>query len=328
MYGPATATDELPPAQALTFQVVEVNGSRSGTLAFATAPYIDPASGDLVYQPADNTNGQALFTVQLWDTGGTANGGQDFSFPVHTLTITVDPVNDAPVFTPGPDPAPVLEDASTVTLVNWAKDIAPGPAEAVDEVDQVLTFETIVVSTTPNLAFSIAPFVNPSTGTLTYAAAVDTNGTAIVTVQLIDDGGTLHNGEDRSPIHTLTITVESVNDVPQFLTGADQIVLEDAGLVIVPAWATSIVPGAGDRDRRAGSDARVPDYGSEPDGQPAIRGASAGRFGDGRAALPGSHRHQRRGGDRRPVDGRWRHGTWRSGPDRGAVADHYGPVGQ
>ena len=121
----------------------------------------------------------------------------------------------------------MLEDAGTITVPNWATAIAPGPAAALDEANQKLTFETKVISTTSNLAFSSAPAVDAATGALVYAAATDTNGTAIVTVQLIDDGGTLHNGADRSPIHTLTITVESVNDAPQFQPGPTR-----------PSWRT------------------------------------------------------------------------------------------
>ena len=57
----------------------------------------------LTYTAAPNATGTATITVALQDNGGTANGGVDTSAP-QTFTITVTPVNDAPVFTAGAEP--------------------------------------------------------------------------------------------------------------------------------------------------------------------------------------------------------------------------------
>ncbi len=76
--------------QALTFLATNDNPG-----LFAVAPAID-AAGTLTYTPAANANGTATVTVVLKDDGGTASGGQDTSAP-QTFTITVLPVNDAPV---------------------------------------------------------------------------------------------------------------------------------------------------------------------------------------------------------------------------------------
>src|SRR5439155_84239 len=51
-------------------------------------------SGTLTYQPANDANGSATVTVQLQDSGGTANGGHDTSAAI-TFTITVNPVISA-----------------------------------------------------------------------------------------------------------------------------------------------------------------------------------------------------------------------------------------
>src|SRR5207244_3840396 len=75
--------------------------------------------------------------------------------------------------------------------------------------------------------------------------AADANGTAIVTVQGQDTGGTASGGVDTTT-RTFTITVTAVNDAPSFTKGADQTVLEDAGPRTVNPWATAISAGPAD----------------------------------------------------------------------------------
>src|SRR5690606_36677478 len=62
----------------------------------------DIASGRLRYVPDANGNGEghASFQFQVRDDGGTAHGGENLS-AVHTLTIDVAPVSDAPEATGG-----------------------------------------------------------------------------------------------------------------------------------------------------------------------------------------------------------------------------------
>jgi hypothetical protein len=84
--GPANETGQL-----LAFTLTSGNDT-----LFATLPTIDASTGDLTYAPADDLYGNATVTVTLQDDGTTANGGVDTS-PSQTFTITVHPVNDAPV---------------------------------------------------------------------------------------------------------------------------------------------------------------------------------------------------------------------------------------
>ena len=53
-------------------------------------------SGPLTYTPADNAFGTATVDVVVQDNGGVDNSGDDTS-DAQTFTITVTPVNDAPV---------------------------------------------------------------------------------------------------------------------------------------------------------------------------------------------------------------------------------------
>ena len=57
------------------------------------------------------------------------------------------------------------------------------------------------------------PTIDPS-GNLTYTLADNANGSATVTVQIHDNGGTANGGADTSAAQTFTITAGPVNDAP------------------------------------------------------------------------------------------------------------------
>jgi hypothetical protein len=152
----------------------------------------------------------------------------------HSLSV-FDPLNDAPSFVPGSDIVNA-EDSGLQSVVPWAGDIVAGPA---DEAGQELTF--LLTNTRPDL-FRVQPALSP-TGTLTYTAADNAHGAAVLTVQLRDDGGTAGGGVDVSGVVTFTITVTPVNDPPSFVGGDHQNVNEDAGPQEVPDWATNLSSG-------------------------------------------------------------------------------------
>ena len=170
---------------------------------FAIAPTIS-ADGTLTYETAADANGTAMITVTAIDDGGTNNGGVDTS-PAQTFTITIDPVNDAPQFMLAGDQT-VDEDAGAQTVADFAIG-SVGPA---NEAGQSLSY----MVTTDNLAlFAVAPTISAD-GTLTYETAADANGTAMITVTAMDDGGTDNGGVDTSAAQMFTINVNAVNDAP------------------------------------------------------------------------------------------------------------------
>ncbi len=175
---------------------------------FSAQPAIDLA-GTLTYTPAANAHGTATVTVKLQDNGGTANGGQDTT--TKTFTITMTAINDAPSFTKGANQT-VNEDAGSQTVVGWASAISAGP----NEPTQTASFE---VANNNNALFALQPAIDAVTGTLTYTPAANANGTAIVTVKLVDNGGTDNGGLDTSMEQTFTITVTAVNDGPVSQSG-------------------------------------------------------------------------------------------------------------
>jgi large repetitive protein len=232
--GWATALSKGPAdesAQVLNFIVTNNNNA-----LFATQPSISP-TGDLTYLTAPHANGVATVTLQLRDNGGTANGGIDTS-AVQTFTITVTAVNDAPSFTKGAD-ITVLEDSGANSIAGWATAISAGPNEAL----QTLTFN-VTGNTVPAL-FSVGPAVSAN-GTLTFTTAQDANGSATITINLQDNGGTANLGVDTSASQTFVINVTPVNDAPSFTKGADITVLEDAGPQSVTGWATALSKGPAD----------------------------------------------------------------------------------
>ncbi|MDJ0835086.1 MAG: IPTL-CTERM sorting domain-containing protein [Acidobacteriota bacterium] len=204
------------------------------TFDIVTDPTNGMLSGDLpniTYTPDADFNGSDSFTFSATDDEDAVGEG--------TINITITPVNDAPSFTPGADVS-IDKDLGPQTITGWASDISPGPS---DESGQTVTFE---VTANDNTAlFSVQPAVS-SSGDLTFTTAADVSGSAQVTIQLVDNGGTDNGGEDTSDPHTLTISISAVNDAPSFTAGANQTVNEDAGPTTVNGWATDISPGPAD----------------------------------------------------------------------------------
>jgi hypothetical protein len=196
--GWATAISPGPPSesgQTVTFVV-----SADDTSLFAVQPAVSP-TGTLTFTPAANANGVATVAVTARDDGGTANGGTDTS-PSQTFTVTVQPVNDAPSFTAGPNQLVLSPGARAVPA--WATNILEGPE---DESSQNVSF--IVTNDNPGF-FSSQPAVTPS-GTLTYTPKVGVIGIATVTVRLQDNGGTADGGVDTSPPQTFRIYIGVVS---------------------------------------------------------------------------------------------------------------------
>ena len=109
-------------SQSLNFNVTNDNNA-----LFASQPTIDALTGTLLFTPAADAFGVATVTVSLQDSGGTANGGTDVSAP-QTFKITVDPINEAPSFTGGPNESN-LEDAG-LTLRRLGRESEHGRSAA------------------------------------------------------------------------------------------------------------------------------------------------------------------------------------------------------
>ncbi len=231
--GWATGISAGPAAESSQTVGFVVTNNTNASL-FSSVPAID-ATGALTYTALADANGSATITVEARDDGGTANGGVDTS-AAQTFTITITAVNDAPSFTKGVD-VTALEDSGAYSQSTWATGISAGPT---DESSQTVTMA--VTGNTNSGLFAVQPAIS-STGALSFTPAADASGTATITVQAQDDGGTADGGVNTSAPQTFTITVTEVNDAPSFTKGADQTALEDAGAQTISGWATAISAG-------------------------------------------------------------------------------------
>ena len=193
--------NQAPNAAMDILQSVQITSlPTNGSLNVALNTIIPRASlNTLTYTPNSNYNGADSF-------GWNGSDGTVFAASGALVNLTVNPVNDVPSFTKGPDQT-VLEDAGAQTVPGWATNISPGPA---NESSQVVDF---IVTNNNNPLFSVQPAVS-ATGQLTYTPALNANGTAIVSVRIHDDGGVLNGGVDTSAIQTFNINVTAVNDAP------------------------------------------------------------------------------------------------------------------
>jgi CSLREA domain-containing protein len=189
--------------QTLTFQVT----NNTNAALFSSGPSIS-SIGQLSYTTATNANGSATITIVLKDSGGTANGGVDTSAS-QTFTITITPLNDAPTFTKGGNQT-VNNNGGPQTVNNWATNISPGPA---DESGQTVSFQ-VTANSNPSL-FTVVPAIS-STGTLTYQPATNAGGTATISLNLKDNGGTANGGQDTSGSQSFSITITPVGGFVSF----------------------------------------------------------------------------------------------------------------
>ena len=124
--------------------------------------------------------------------------------PVQTFVINVTPVNDAPTYDLIAD-TQSNEDAGPQTLNAALTNKSVGPSNESGQ-----AFLPIVVTNDNNALFSAQPMID-LTGVLTYTAAANANGVAIVTVTLRDDGGIADGGVDYTT-KTFTLTIKKMND--------------------------------------------------------------------------------------------------------------------
>ena len=139
---------------------------------FAAGPAVDPATGDLNYTPAPDSNGSAEITLVLSDDGGTANGGVDTSAPA-SFTITVNTVNDPPVAV---DDSATTDEDTAVDVDVLAND---------SDSDGNLDPASVTIITLPGNG---GTSINPATGVITYTPDPDVNGADSLVYEVCDDG--------------------------------------------------------------------------------------------------------------------------------------------
>ena len=170
--------DPLPSEnQTLIFEIV--TGPSRGTLGA-----INQAARTVTYTPAADSTGIDTFTYRVRDDG-TAGPTANLASNPATVSITVNPINDRPVFTVGPN-VTIDEDAGIQTIIGWASGVRPGPATATDEGNQTVTFT--VTNNNNSLFLTTGQPTVSSSGTLTFTPAPNANGIAVVSLFARDNG--------------------------------------------------------------------------------------------------------------------------------------------
>lgn len=241
----------IPPATGLLVRAI--NPSQ-----FAVQPTITVnglGSATLSYQLAVDINQQTPFTpilveVIAEDTGavGGPNSDVNRSAP-RTFTILPTAINDAPIFTI-PATTNSLEDQGVVTIPGFLTQLAPGPLTALDEAGQLLS----VTITADPAAFTATgyPTIDLLTGSLRYETGAHLNRytgqSFIVGVTIIDNGGTLLGGVDRTS-KNFSIVVTELNDAPEYNMPSFTSAFQEDPLAppgaptVVPNFVTNIKPG-------------------------------------------------------------------------------------
>ncbi len=183
----SAATNE-DSAVALTLAGTDVDGD-SLTYSVVQAPSHGTLSGtlpNLTYRSAADYHGPDSFTFQVTDTSGAGSN-------VATVSLTVWPVNDAPVA--------IVQDVFT------DEDIPVAITLTGTDVDGDSLTYTVVQAPSHGTLSGTAP-------NLTYTPAADYHGPDSFAFQVTDTSGVTSN------VASVNLTVRSVNDAPVALAGS------------------------------------------------------------------------------------------------------------
>ncbi|MHB9132351.1 MAG: tandem-95 repeat protein [Armatimonadota bacterium] len=164
------------------------------------------STGAFEYIPATNFHGTDSFTYHV-------NDGTDDS-ELATVTITINPVNDAPVFDAIAN-VTVEKNYGTQTI----SITGVGPGGGLDEAGQIVS----LTATSSNQAIVPNPTISgtDATRTLSFTPETDANGSVIITVTATDDGGGTTCSFVRSFYINITPTISLITPSPgeTFLAG-------------------------------------------------------------------------------------------------------------
>ncbi|MFO0940711.1 MAG: Ig-like domain-containing protein [Pirellulales bacterium] len=208
-------------------QPLRVTAISSNTLLIANPQvvYNSPdATGQLRWSPAADQFGQVVITVSVEDGGNDSDLSTigDNAITQRQLTVTVNPVNDAPEI----DVVGNLtmdEDSATQTIVLTGIRAGGGESQPL-----IVT----AVSSDPTLiANPVVTYSSPeSTARLTLTPSADLSGQVVIDVA-VEDGGLDNDlatkADNLTTKRQFTISVNPVNDLPQLDAVANVVVDED-----------------------------------------------------------------------------------------------------
>ncbi|HEY9049703.1 MAG TPA: tandem-95 repeat protein [Ohtaekwangia sp.] len=227
-------TNDTDPENNISPSTIDLNTAVSGiqntiTTAAGTFTASTTSPGVVVYTPVLNFNGTATVTYTVNDNGGLTSNEA-------TITITVTPINDAPV---------AVNDAATTPEDTSVKfDVTANDTD----VDGTINDATVDLNTTTGgiqntNTVAGGTFTVSTAGEVTFTPVADFFGTATVSYRVNDNTGATSNAA------TITVTVQPVNDPPVFdpIVPDPQRVLRNGAQKTITI--TGISPGPGETEQ-------------------------------------------------------------------------------
>ncbi|MDT0554269.1 Ig-like domain-containing protein, partial [Urechidicola vernalis] len=211
--GPSLGPIEVTSASTAMGGTVVVNENGTTT---------DPTDDTIDYVPALDFNGTDTFDYNILDVDGDISSAR--------VTITVNSVNDVPIAQDVP--SSILEDASATTIpVTYNDDFGgDGPSST------PIVIATVPTNGVATVDDNLTP-TDPTDDSIVYTPNANYNGTDTVVYTIEDSNGDTSNA-------TVTITIESVNDLPT--ANADTVtVTEDSGVTSIDVTANDDFGGDG-----------------------------------------------------------------------------------
>ncbi len=146
------------------------------------------------FTPPANYFGSQTFTFQVRDARGATSN-------TSTVQLQTSAVNDAPTYDLAATSLTVAKNSNAFGQNGFARNLNVGGLPF--EQGQVLTFS---LQTSNTSLFDQQPGIS-SNGTLTFRPRSGRTGTATVTINARDNGGTSNGGKDSAPVKTFTITI-------------------------------------------------------------------------------------------------------------------------
>lgn len=205
----------------------------SDSTASITSPLViynfPDTTGTILFDTVPDQSGQTVITVTVEDAGPDNDFSTvaDNATTVRSFTVTVLPVNDAPLIDPLSDMI-IAEDAPLQTVALSGIDAGGGESQSL-----------MVTATSSNVGIIPNPTViysSPlSTGSLTFTPIANTSGSVTITVTLTDAGldNVFGTGDELTAVTSFIVVVTPVNDLPTLNALPNLAINEDAPPVTV-----------------------------------------------------------------------------------------------
>ncbi len=211
--------------------------SQSTFISFVAFPKVDKF-GNFSFETSDKANGTVNLRVYLEDDGESTPPHTNQSDPLD-VTLTINPINDAPTFTKGANV--IIDEHNGSISLAWATNVNAGAPD--EEESQQLTFVLTEQEVSGNIEFDVPPTIDAN-GNISFEVTPHYNGFIIYEIVLQDDGpDSPFPNENTSNVQAFTITVNFINDPPTFDKGEDVVVDEGDVVSVFENWAANISPG-------------------------------------------------------------------------------------